>query len=559
MPIRIEGPRARPTSGLLISYAPPYAPNALMPDNGLASLAASLRSANHQVQIQDFCTTQTIRRLFTPKVQEALGNIWHSVKARIAAGKNPRARDLVHLLWINRQMEKRQTGEALEVAGQLRKVVSEREVDWVGFKLWNGAGFTIPVRIAEELKRTNPQLKILAGGSHVDYFREQIFRYTRGFDVLVFGDGEQALLKQVERIGGRDIDPAEIPNSIFRKADGSIVETRYQRIENLSELPLPAYDEETYPAMKESKIKIIVIDESRGCDNFCHFCGHANKSGGRIVSKEPKRVVEEMVKHWTDHGISYFRFAGSSTPGSLLKGVAEEMLARGLKFRFTTFARVKDAVPEDYPLLRQAGHFGQFFGIESGSQKILSEMGKRVSRQEIERVISAALENEYFTVLSFIGSPPGETAETRQETLGLIEQLRPQSAMFTPPMVIPHTRWAQSPQQYGIELKGSYLSKSLTYPVRFLLPLRLWPKLPYRIDGKSSSQIFSEVTEMTRAVERAGIPTGISDDMALMAKASGMDPVHFRDLTREYFFTGNAEAIDQLVFRINQGIIDPSR
>lgn len=558
MPIRVEGPRARPTSGLLVSYAPPYAPNALMPDNGLASLAAYLKPAGHRVQVLDYSTTQTIRRLFTPKMQADLGEIWQSVRTRTAAGQAPRLRDIFRLLLINQRLEKRQRREAQVVAGEIQQKIIEREVDWVGFKLWNGAGFTIPARIAEELKRNNPGLQILAGGSHVDIFMENIFRVTRGFDVLVFGDGERALLRHAERIGGSGEALESIPNSIFRGGSGEPHQTRPERVADLNSLPPPIYDPETYPAMSESKIKVIVIDDSRGCDNYCHFCGHSLKSGGKIIVKEPKRIVSEMVGLSKEFGINYFRFAGSSTPGTLVKGVADELLSRGLKFRFTTFARVRDAATQDYPVLRQAGHFGQFFGIESGSQKILSEIGKQVSREEIERVVTAANENEYFTVLSFIGSPPGETQETRGQTLDLIKQLQPRSVIFTPPLVIPRTRWARSPERYGIELDRDYILESLSYPIRYLLPYRLWPKFPYRIDKKNSKQILAEVSDLTRKVESYGIPTGISDDMALMAQAAGMDPVRFRDLTREYFFTGQAEALDQLVLRINQGIIDPS-
>jgi len=58
---------------LLVNYAGyPYAPNSLMPDNGLANLAGALLQTRNEVEILDYCTLGTLQRFSTPDLTAAL-------------------------------------------------------------------------------------------------------------------------------------------------------------------------------------------------------------------------------------------------------------------------------------------------------------------------------------------------------------------------------------------------------------------------------------------------------------------------------------------------------
>ncbi len=67
------------------------------------------------------------------------------------------------------------------------------EVMIAGTKLYAN-GFADNIRIHEELKRRNPDLIIVAGGPHVDWFGKEIFNYTDVFDMLTYGDGDTAII-----------------------------------------------------------------------------------------------------------------------------------------------------------------------------------------------------------------------------------------------------------------------------------------------------------------------------------------------------------------------------
>ena len=70
-----------------------------------------------------------------------------------------------------------------------------------------------------------------------------------------------------------------------------------KRIDDLNKLPSPVYDDNIYWAMKDNqKMRIAIIDESRGCPFVCDFCSHPTKSGKKWRIRKPERVVDIMEK-----------------------------------------------------------------------------------------------------------------------------------------------------------------------------------------------------------------------------------------------------------------------
>ena len=62
--------------GILVSYAGlPVMLSSFFPDNGLASLAGSLRAAGHEVKILDFNTVSTLAQLVPRERSQALAQL----------------------------------------------------------------------------------------------------------------------------------------------------------------------------------------------------------------------------------------------------------------------------------------------------------------------------------------------------------------------------------------------------------------------------------------------------------------------------------------------------
>ena len=540
---------------LLISYAGyPFAPTSFMPDNGLANLASSLINAGHTTKILDFNTPALVERLYPTRLSQSVAPIMEN----LINGHAPSIKEIARLWLTEKKLNRYRNAEASLIGKELVEIVVKEKIDFVGLKLWNGDGFTGSLRIARELKRVKPELFVFGGGPHVDVFREYIYTATRDFDALVYGEGEETIVMLAEYAEGKR-KLQEIPNLILKTKGGTIT-TPMKRIEDLDALPYPVYDEDVYPAMKENqKAKVIVLDESRGCNNSCYFCIHPLKSG-KLRVKTAKRVVDEMATIKKRYGIGVFRYAGSNTPLKLTNEIASEILKRNLKVEYTTFGHVRGIDPDTFKFLKSSGCFGMFMGIESGSQKLLDKsINKGVKVEQIKKAILYAKEAGLFIAGSIIFPCPGETEKTQQETLDLLSETMPDSAPMQFPIIMPGTGWFKNPGRFGFEFnKKAFLRKTMNYKIKFMFPPKFWKPFPYKVNGKAFKEYALELEEFIKKVEKLGIPTTISDEMALLAKYANLSPLEYRDKNRTNLLTGNFKDIESQLREINKNVLSVS-
>ncbi len=544
---------------LLVSFAGyPYTPSSLMPDNGLASLAASLLDKNHEVRILDYGTVDTIRRLRIPGQQlQQFQQIGAKITSDLNSGKVPEQGDISELHSLEAQVEGAQQEEISSIAREVAEEAGRMSADFVGLKLWNGDGFTGSRIIADAFKKADPKLPVFAGGPHADWFKELILREIPSIDVLVTGDGEQTVVMLADYVAGK-ISLENIPNLIYR-TNGDLKTTPKASVD-ISSLPTAVYDSEVYLSMAGSqKVKIIVLDESRGCPYTCAFCMHPSKSGNEWRKRSKDRVVDDIESMIERHGINAFVFAGSTTPPGLLKEIAQEIIDRGLEIDYTIFGNFRGTKPEDYELLAKSGCYAIFYGLESGSPYIREKaLDKKVAQEKIVSAINAAKQAGIYVITSVIYPAPFETDATRQETLSLLLETRPDSVPVQFPGLIPGAKWMENPEQYNFKIHvdpDTYRRTALPYKFKLLFPPMLWDSLPYSCNGDNFKTLVRKGTQFAQELERNGILTAIPQDLALIVKHLGISPREFRDSYRAHFLTGNYQAIGEMVQKVNASVV----
>lgn len=533
---------------LLISVAGcPRTPSDFIPDNGLALLAALLISKGHQVKILDYNTTETLKRLFPEHIHTRLEKIARSV----FRGRAPGLFTLLNLSLLEKRLTTYQRKIFFEIGSEIADLAEREKIDFVGLKLWNGDGFTASLIVAGVLKKRNPKMPVFGGGPQVDIFRDNIYQATSDFDALVYGEGEHAILDLVDFVQGKRT-LKEIPNLIFRE-NGRVVITPQQWIEDMNQLPFANYDQDVYPAMKDNgRLKFIVLDESRGCPFACYFCLHPLKSG-RPKAKSVERIIAEITHYQQKYGVSLFRYGGSNTPPKLLEEVARGIIQNNLKINYTALTDLRQE-GTDFSLLKDSGCFAIFFGVESTDPGILTKaINKKASLDRMENILKEAKAAGIFTIVSLIVPAPGETEETKKKTLEFLLRTKPDSVLVQFPGIIPGTEWFKNPEKYGFSIrnKKAYPGKVMNYKMRLFFPPRFWDPLPYRVDGKKFRHFVRETELFLKKLEAAGLATGIADDIALMSKCSHLSPKEFRDLSRGYFFAGDAFKLQELIVKIN--------
>jgi hypothetical protein len=540
---------------LLVNYAGyPFAPNSLMPDNGLANLAGALLACGCQVEIRDYCTVSDFRRGMAPELVRPLAQAWDAIREarsgwRAAVARLPL---LATLHRCERLRERRMAAALNQIGDELVADIRRRGIEAVGLKLWNGDGLEGSVRLARRIRADCPGVRIFGGGPQVDIFMEYLLRAHGVFDALVYGEGEET----IQRLAQEGRNPgalAAVPNLIYGSA-GALRTTPERIVPDLDQLPLPVYDPAIYPAMAgDEKIKIVVVDESRGCRNRCAFCIHPIKSHQQQRVKSIPRLMREVDRLQTAYGIRVFRFAGSCTPYRLLNEFAAEVAQSGRRLTYASFAHVRDSEQADFALLRRSGCAALFFGIESGSQAVLDLMRKGVRATRIPETIERANRAGIFTVGSFIVPAPGDTPATEEETLELLRRVRFGGVTIQPAVVVPRTDWFTASGEFGIAIpdRERYLREALRWKAKLLLPTAFWRSVPVTIDGRGYKSVLKRTAAFARRVRGLGVQTALSDDTYLMSVCARQDVAEFKERALRAFFTGAGATVAEIVTACN--------
>lgn len=529
-------------------------------DNGLANLAGALRSASHNPLVLDYANPELIDWFFPYSYGPAINEIVAELTACQKAGKVPGA-SLIEKFHetddaVNSFQEKR-----LEefVKSEIFSHIRRQSPQVIGFKLWIGEGFKFAVRIAEMIKKEFPGILLVGGGAQVDWFGEQIYSSGMGnvFDLLSYGEGEE-IIKQIALLPEGGVKLEDIPNIIYRKGPEIITNSK-KLIENLEDLPEPIYDPGVYRPMEcDKKIRVLIIDESRGCPNKCAFCIHPGKSGNYWRERKAVAVVDEMQRHVEKYRTNIFRFAGSNPPPGLKRDIAREIIKRKLKVRYGAFGHARGMDQKDYSLLKESGCVSLFFGVESGSQVILDRAMNKGNRvEQVRQSLIMCREAGIKAIASVIVPAPFDNESTVNETFELLAAAKPFSVIVNLPGALPKTAWFDDAARYGFDVgdRDAFIRNSMVYSIKNFYPPALWRDLPgYTLDGKPAADIIKTTSLFTKRLHAAGISTRITDDLSLIVDLLGADKNEFLNTTWSMLSSGDSRGIKEMIKKINGSI-----
>ena len=280
--------------------------------------------------------------------------------------------------------------------------------------------------IMEVAKEVHPNAINMIGGSHVSFWDENALKETKAFDLIVRKEGELTFLELLDRIQA---------NKGFEDVLGTTVRTKngIQRNEDrpflhdLDSLPSPAYHLLPLDSYHRMGKTIFPIVTSRGCVQWCDFCSTVRMFGRGYRVRSPKKVVDDMEMLHGKYGESQFTFyddAFTINRNHTLEMCAD-IKARKLDVEWDCETRVDAVDKELLEKMRDAGCITIWFGVESGSEKILDKMHKKINREQVREAFKMAQKVGMMTIASAVIGFPGETEETAWETINFINSLNP--------------------------------------------------------------------------------------------------------------------------------------
>jgi anaerobic magnesium-protoporphyrin IX monomethyl ester cyclase len=309
-------------------------------------------------------------------------------------------------------------------------------------------------KITEIIRRHAPDIQIIVGGPLIynsyllncmkdtnydtdsckrDYFFLNPERfYYEDIDLFVVEEqGEETLWHVIDAIKNFR-DYREIPNLAYYKNDQLVFTSRRPENNDFSE-DLISWDE----VPEEYIYPIFPIRGSRGCPYKCKFC---NFSPGRTFRlKSAVIIAQEIAALVKTKKVKTIRFTDDNLflNQRYLEEYCQKLIKVGNGIKWTSFIRANSVTKNNVRLLRDSGCLLAQIGMESGDKNILKEMNKKDTPENYLRVIELLNTHGISTQLYFIVGFPGETTQTIENTITLINQFRHDGPAINELMVFP--------------------------------------------------------------------------------------------------------------------------
>lgn len=365
---------------------------------GIASLAAVLEQAGHQVAVFDRS----------------------GIQARIGLDRSA----------VDRRMLAR---------------VRDFQPDLVGFKSISPL-IHDTVHCARLLRPLCPG-PMIAGGPHATALPELTLKKIPELDLVVTGEGEEPL----RRLAAGD-DPRNIPGVTWRDASGEIAGRPPEQLAELDRLPFPRFDcfdlehylsRSLYP-LRGHLLRSLSLLTSRGCFRLCDFCCESLTYGKGVRFHSPHYVLEMVDwarRTTTIDGIYFLDNDFLADPARAFR-ICDLFERRGIhrKLQWGIQARAERIEPELVRRLKSAGCVMIEIGIESPLQTQLDAVAKHTTAAQNQRAIECCKQHGIAVHAYLIVGFPGETLDQLQAKLAWLKRVRPTSFSFSPLLLLPGTR-----------------------------------------------------------------------------------------------------------------------
>jgi radical SAM superfamily enzyme YgiQ (UPF0313 family) len=270
--------------------------------------------------------------------------------------------------------------------------------------------------------------KIVLGGPDVSYNVENYLK--AGADFLVIGEGEETTFELYNAIINNE--NYHNINGIAFIENNEVIQTNPRvKFKELDELPLPnreAINMQLYlDTWKNNHGKSsMTVSTQRGCPYTCKWCSTAVY--GQSYRRRPAEQVAaemKMLKENYNPDVIWFVDDVFTVSHKWLLAFREEVLKQKVIIPFECITRAERLNDEILELLKEIGCFRIWIGAESGSQKIIDLMDRRVDvkvvKEAIQKTNSLGIETGTFIMLGY----PGETEEDIFETIQHLKDANP--------------------------------------------------------------------------------------------------------------------------------------
>jgi anaerobic magnesium-protoporphyrin IX monomethyl ester cyclase len=280
-------------------------------------------------------------------------------------------------------------------------------------------------------KQAHPQAVTMLGGSHGTFWDENALNEYPSLDIVVRREGERTFIELLQKIQAQ-AGLATVLGITYRGGDKIARNSDRPFIEDLDSIPFPAHHLMPLESLKRDGKILFPLISSRGCVFWCDFCSTVRMFGRGYRWRSPKNVVDEMQLIHDKYGVKQVTFYDDafSVDRNRVIQICDELHSRKLDMMWDCGTRVDMVDKELLQIMRSAGCFAVWLGVESGSEAILGAMNKSIKLDQTRKAYKTAHEVGLMTIANVVLGFPGETEKTAKETIRFVKELNPDDVGF---------------------------------------------------------------------------------------------------------------------------------
>jgi len=311
------------------------------------------------------------------------------------------------------------------------------------------------LKIADAINKAKDRPVFILGGHGPSPEPEYFLKKTQA-DFIVIGEGEATIVELLETIGGKR-DLSGVKGIAYRDGGKTLLTERRPLIKDIDALPLPAYKlfpVECYRLMRSPHAAgtdfVMPVLSGRGCLFKCNFCYRMDQ-GFRPRGNEA--IIEEVKYLRKDYLINYIVFSDELLMSSAERvvGLCDCFLRHNLKIKWSCNGRLNFAKKDVLNLMKKAGCVFINYGIEAVDDRILKNMNKVLTVNQIIEGIEATLAAGISPGYNVIFGNIGENRETLNKGVEFLLKYDDCAQFRT---IRPVTPYPGSPLYYEAMAKG---------------------------------------------------------------------------------------------------------
>lgn len=267
--------------------------------------------------------------------------------------------------------------------------------------------------VCDFISRLPPEVTTVVGGYKATQEVEYLFERCPNIDMIVRGEGEEIIKQIITGLPHEDI------RGLSYRRNGQVIHNENHPLPDITHIAFPDRSLRRHPyrliqyGVRVSSHTFDTVLTTRGCPFKCKFCTFSLNPLGQkrsYTERSVESVIEELKTVTADTVL--FSDDNFFTNAARSEQLCDLILENNIKKKYIVQARIDIARhPRILKKAEKAGFKVFLLGIESPHDRILKQLQKGITQQQIREAFAVLTQYDFFLHGYFIYGNIGETEE----------------------------------------------------------------------------------------------------------------------------------------------------